>query len=76
MIFSERLKLKDDVVPIILDPMSHHTSVSKDLFTLNAKISAMMLLNRNNRSLMIIYTRRDLSQCEKFWLEQVAFSPL
>ncbi len=26
--FSERLKLKDDALPIILDPMSHHTSVS------------------------------------------------
>ncbi len=26
--FSERLKLKDDAVPTILDPMSHHTSVS------------------------------------------------
>ncbi len=26
--FSERLKLKDDVVSTILDPMWHHTSVS------------------------------------------------
>ncbi len=33
MIFSERLKLKDDVVPIILDPMSHHTSVSQPFHT-------------------------------------------
>ncbi len=26
--FSKRLKLKDDAVPTILDPMWHHTSVS------------------------------------------------
>ncbi len=33
--FSERLNLKDDAVLTILDPMSHHTSVSNCFYYVN-----------------------------------------